>query len=92
MCKIVQRSCLIECPIYQGRNLRVYTRTVVGAAESTLAFCNGCDEAADTAQCRRCMQSITLMYERGEPVPEGAFPPPLHLLGEADRVTGAEPG
>ena len=92
MCEIVQRSCLIECTLYRGRKLRVYTRTIVDVAGRTLALCNGCDEAANTVQCRRCMQSITLMYERGEPVPEGAFPPPLHLLGEADQATGAERG
>ena len=84
MCKIVQRSCLIECPCNFGEKLRVYTRTIVDRTGRTLALCNGCDEAANTVQCRRCIQSITLMYERGEPVPEEAFPPPLHLLDGAD--------
>ena len=91
MCKIVQHSCLIECPRYSGKKLRVYTRTTVDADGRTLAICNGCEEAADTLHCRRCIQSVILMYERGESVPKGAFPPPLHLLDEADQATAAAP-
>lgn len=91
MCKIVQRSCLIECSCYSGKVLRVYTRTAVDTAGRTLAICNGCDETSNTVHCRRCIQSVTLMYERGEPVPEGAFPPPLHLLDGAGQATKAAP-
>ena len=92
MCEIVQRSCLVICPLHPWMKHTVYTKTTVTEDGKTFAMCNGCDEAANNAQCSRCMQSITLMYERGEPVPEGAFPPPLHLLDEADRATGAEHG
>jgi hypothetical protein len=92
VCKIVQRSCLVICPLHPWMKHTVYTKTTVTEDGKTFAMCNGCDAMEGRTQCQKCCAAITLMYMRGEPMPAGAFPPPLHLLGEADRVTGAEPG
>lgn len=91
MCKIVERSCLVICPLRPWAKYTVYTKTTVPADGKVFAICNGCEEMCGDIQCEKCRAAITLMYMRGEPVPKVAFPPPLHLLGAADQEPVAAP-
>ena len=84
--KIVERRCLVICPLRPWAKYRVYTKTIVTEDGHVFATCNGCDEMCGDTKCQKCRAAITLMYMHGEPVPEAAFPPPLRLLDADGRA------